>query len=83
MRPLAHTSTTSQGLLCVNIRKRALYLFDFDKELSPSSIHQQELLLELQRDRVVTSLNEETPRVVHGGVLIHPMAEILEELLRD
>lgn len=72
-----------QVLFYFNSRKRALYLFDLDKELSPSSIHQQELLLELQRDRVVTRLNEETPRVVHGGVLIHPVAEILEELLQD
>lgn len=72
-----------QVLFYLNIRKRALYLFDLDEELSPSSIHQQELLLELQRDRVVTRLNEETPRVVHGGMLIHPVAEILEKLLQD
>lgn len=67
----------------MTIEFELFYLFDLEKELPPSAVHQQELLLELQRHGVVTRLDEETPRVVHGGVLIHPVAESLEELLED
>lgn len=58
-------------------------MFNLEEELSPSTIQNQELLLEFKRHRVVTRLDEKIPRIVHDRMLIHPLAEILEELLED
>lgn len=58
-------------------------MFNLKEELSPSTIQNQELLLEFKRHCVVTRLDEKIARIVHDGMLIHPVAEILEELLED
>lgn len=56
-------------------------MFDFDKELSPSPIEQQELLFQVTRDCLVARLNEKIPCVIHVHVLLDPVRKVPEEFL--
>lgn len=56
-------------------------MLDFDKELPPSAVQKEELLLQIARDHFVTGLDEEVPGVVHLHVLLHPVREVSEENL--
>lgn len=57
-------------------------MLDFDKELPPSAVQKEELLLQIARDHFITGLNEEVPGVVHLHVLLHPVREVSEENLK-
>lgn len=57
------------------------YLFDFEEEISPTSIQNQQLLLKVQGHHVITCFNKKIPCIIHGSVLVYPVAEILKKLL--
>lgn len=57
-------------------------MLDFDKELPPSAVQKEELLLQVARDHFITGLNEEVTGVVHLHVLLHPVREVSEENLK-
>lgn len=56
-------------------------MFDFDEELPPSAVQQQQLLLQVSGHRLITRLDEEVPGVVHVHVLLDPVGEVPEEVL--
>lgn len=58
-------------------------MFDIEKKLSPPSVHEEQLLLQVQRNGLVARLNEKIPRVVHGRMLIYPVSKIPEKLLTE
>lgn len=57
------------------------YVFDFDKELSPSPVEQKKLLFQVPGDRLVARLDEKIPRVIHVHVLLDPVRKVPEEFL--
>lgn len=59
------------------------YLFDLEEEVSPSTVQKKQLLLQIKRHGLVARFDKKIPRVVHGCVLIHPVAEIPEKLLEE
>ena len=58
------------------------YMFDLDEELPPPPIEQQQLLLQVSRHGLVTRLDQEVPGIVHVRVLLHPVRQVPEEVLR-
>lgn len=57
-------------------------MFDFDKQLPPSSIEKEQLLLQVSRHSLITSLNQEVPCIVHVHVLLYPMWKVTKEFLK-
>lgn len=58
-------------------------MFDFDKQLPPSPVQKKKLLLQVSGDSVITSLNQEIPSIIHVHVLLDPVREVSEEILKD
>lgn len=58
-------------------------MFDFDEQLPPSPVQKKKLLLQISRDGVVTSLNQEVPCIIHVHVLLDPVREVSEEILKE
>lgn len=56
-------------------------MLDFDKQLPPSAVEKEELLLQVARDHLVAGLDEEVARVVHLHVLLHPVRQVSEKNL--
>lgn len=59
-----------------------IYMFDFDKQLPPSSIKKEKLLLQISRDCIITSFNQEVPGIIHVHVLLDPVGDVSEEILK-
>lgn len=57
-------------------------MFDFDKQLPPPPVQQKKLLLQISWDCVIACLDEKVPSIVHVHVLLHPVREISEEILK-
>lgn len=58
-------------------------MFDFDKQFPPSPVQKEELLLQISWNRFIAGLNEEVPGVVHVHVLLHPVREVSEKILKE
>lgn len=58
-------------------------MFDFDKQLPPSPVQKKKLLLQVSGDSVITSLNQEVPSIIHVHVLLDPVREVSEEILKE
>lgn len=65
------------------ICSKGIYMFDFDKQLPPSPVQKEKLLLQIPWDCVIAGLNEKVPCIVHVHVLLHPMREVSEEILKE
>lgn len=61
--------------------RRFIYLFDLQKQLSPSSVEQQKLMLHVTGYCFVTGLNQEVSCIIHSSMLIHPVRKIAKKLL--
>ncbi len=73
----------TEGIIILFISVHCIYMFDFDKQLSPSPVQKEKLLLQIPRDCVITGLNEEVPSIIHVHVLLHPVREVSEEILKE
>lgn len=58
------------------------YMFDFDKQLSPSAIEKKQLLFQLSRHSLIARLNQEVSSIIHIHVLLNPVWKIPEKLLQ-
>lgn len=58
-------------------------MFDFDKQLPPSPVQKEKLLLQISWDCFITSLNEEVPGIIHVHVLLDPVRKVSEEILKE
>lgn len=58
-------------------------MFDFDEQLPPSTIQEEKLLLQISWDCIITSLNKEVPGIIHIHVLLDPVGEVSEEILKE
>lgn len=56
-------------------------MLDFDKQLPPSAVEKEELLLQITRDHIIAGLDEEVAGIVHLHVLLHPVRQVSEENL--
>lgn len=57
-------------------------MFDFNKQLPPSAIKEEQLLLQVSRHSLITSLNQEVSCIVHVHVLLYPVWKVPEEFLQ-
>lgn len=57
-------------------------MFDFDKQLPPSAIEEEQLLFQVSRHSFITSLNQEVPCIIHVHVLLYPVWKVSEEFLQ-
>lgn len=62
---------------------KLVYLFDLQKELPPSSIEKQELMLYVTCHCFITSLNQKVPCIIHSSMLVHPVRKITKKLLEE
>lgn len=58
------------------------YMFDFDKQLSPSAVEKKQLLFQFSRHSLIARLNQKVSSIIHVHVLLNPVWKIPEKLLQ-
>lgn len=56
-------------------------MLDFNKQLPPSAVEEEQLLLQITRDHLIAGLDEKVAGIIHLHVLLHPVRKISEENL--